>query len=152
MSDKSKTGDEDEGSRGFQVRDRRRFNEAGDAREDVDSVTTQAETKGHAVASDDLGPRSAVPEPSAADDESLPPINFSTFVMSLSTQALLCLGDLPDPTDGEVRTDLSAARELIDILGMLKDKTTGNLDPSESSLLEKILFDLRMRYVRRARS
>lgn len=75
------------------------------------------------------------------------PINFSTFVLSLSTQALAHLGEIPDPIDNTTRVDLAAARQLIDILAMLQEKTAGNLDPSEAEFLEHALYDLRMRFV-----
>ncbi|MCC6849538.1 MAG: DUF1844 domain-containing protein [Deltaproteobacteria bacterium] len=73
-------------------------------------------------------------------------MNFTTFVISLSTQALMCLGEVPDPAAAR-GPDLSAAKELIDLLGILRDKTTGNLEAAEDQLLSSILYDLRMRYV-----
>ena len=79
-----------------------------------------------------------------------PEINFPTFVISLSTQALAHLGEIPDPTDGALRVELIGARQLIDILAMLKDKTRGNLDGDEAALLDHALYDLRMKYVERA--
>jgi hypothetical protein len=74
--------------------------------------------------------------------------NFSSFILGLSTQALMYLGEIPDPQDGKAHQDLSAAKQFIDILGILKEKTTGNLDRGETELLDHILFDLRMRYVK----
>lgn len=74
-------------------------------------------------------------------------INFSTFVLSLSTQALAHLGEIPDPIDNTTRADLVAARHFIDILAMLQEKTAGNLDRSEAEILEHALYDLRMRFV-----
>ncbi|MCI0530182.1 MAG: DUF1844 domain-containing protein [Nitrospira sp.] len=75
-------------------------------------------------------------------------MNFASFILSLSTQALMCLGEIPDPQDGKSHQDLSAAKQFIDILGLLQEKTAGNLDKSETQLLDHILFDLRMRYVK----
>jgi hypothetical protein len=75
------------------------------------------------------------------------PVTFSTFVLGLSTQALLHLGEIPNPVTRKLETDLDAARQLIDILGMLAQKTRNNLEPGEQSLLESALYDLRMRYV-----
>jgi hypothetical protein len=75
-------------------------------------------------------------------------VNFSSFVLGLSTQALMCLGEIPDPQDGKPHQDLSAAKQFIDILGVLKEKTAGNLDKGETEFLDQILFDLRMRYVK----
>jgi hypothetical protein len=61
------------------------------------------------------------------------------------------LGEIPHPIDNQVAVDLAGAKELIDILGILKDKTQGNLDASESTLLEHMLYDLRIKYVEHAR-
>ena len=60
-------------------------------------------------------------------EESLPEINFSTFIISLSTQALMHLGEIRNPMSGEGETDVPVAKQMIDILGMLREKTRGNL-------------------------
>ena len=78
-------------------------------------------------------------------------ISFAAFLMSLSTEALVHLGEVADPSSGQQQRDLAMAQQLIDILGMLRDKTRGNLDHDEHSLLDAILFDLRMKYVEIAR-
>ena len=59
----------------------------------------------------------------------------------------MCLGEIPNPQDGKPYQDLPAARQLIDILGLLKHKTLGNLENNEVQLLDHILFDLRMKFV-----
>jgi len=122
--------------RGFQVKDRRRFSESGEACTDVPDE-----------------PRPAAPEAAPTEpprDESSPadePVTFSTFVLGLSTQALLHLGEIPNPLTRAVERDLVAAKQVIDILAILREKTRNNLEPSEDSLLESMLYDLRMRYV-----
>ena len=78
-------------------------------------------------------------------------LTFVTFVMGLSTQALIHLGEIPEPHSGKFEGDLLAAEQLIDIIAMLQDKTRGNLDSEEAQLVETILFELRMKYVERAR-
>ena len=78
-------------------------------------------------------------------------ITFGTFLVSLSTQALMHLGDIPDPQSGRPEQDLVGAQQLIDIIGMLEQKTRGNLDRDEAQLIEAILYELRMKYVERAR-
>ena len=86
----------------------------------------------------------------AADEtsaEALPEINFSTFIISLSTQALMHLGEIANPISEKVEIDVPVAKQMIDILAMLKDKSRGNLNASEDRLMEDILFDLRMKYV-----
>jgi len=75
------------------------------------------------------------------------PVTFSTFVLGLSTQALVHLGEIADPATSQTSTDLVAAKHVIDILGMLEAKTRGNLDEAEHGLVESMLYDLRMRYV-----
>jgi hypothetical protein len=82
-----------------------------------------------------------------AEEETLPKIDFSTFVLSLSHSALMHLGQAPHPETGGVEKSLPLARQTIDLLGMLEEKTKGNLAGDEERLLTQILFDLRMRYV-----
>ncbi len=73
--------------------------------------------------------------------------DFSFLLSSLSMQAMMALGELTPPGMNEPQADLEQARTLIDLLGVLEEKTRGNLTPEESSLLENILYELRMRYV-----
>src|ERR671913_332555 len=82
-----------------------------------------------------------------AQESPLPEINFSTFVISLSTQALMHLGEMENPLTGKVEPDVLVAKQMIDIIGMLREKTRGNLNAGEDRLIEDILFDLRMKYV-----
>ncbi|MBT8495996.1 MAG: DUF1844 domain-containing protein [Deltaproteobacteria bacterium] len=77
----------------------------------------------------------------------LAPIDFSTFIMSLASSAMVNLGKIEAP-DGETPpADLQAAKQIIDILGILEDKTKGNLSDSEGKLLTSLLYDLRVQYV-----
>jgi hypothetical protein len=78
-------------------------------------------------------------------------ITFGTFLVGLSTQALMHLGDIPDPQTGRPEQDLVGAQQLIDIIGMLDQKTRGNLDNEEAQLIKAILYELRMKYVDRAK-
>jgi len=82
-----------------------------------------------------------------ADDDALPGVDFSTFVLSLSHSALMHLGQVPHPETGSVERTLPLARQTVDLLAMLEEKTKGNLSGDEERLLTQILFDLRMRYV-----
>ncbi len=74
-------------------------------------------------------------------------INFSTFVLSLTSSAFYYLGDVPDPTTGQVMENLPAVKQTIDILIMLKEKTQNNLDAEESKLIEQLIYELQMKYV-----
>jgi hypothetical protein len=137
-------GEKGEG-KGFKVADRRRFSpETGEPREG----TTPAEAPA-GTAEPGAGEIGGAAQRRSENETSaqLPEINFSTFVISLSTQALMHLGEIADPTSGKVESDFPVAKQMIDIIGVLKDKTRGNLDPGEQQLLEDILYDLRMRYV-----
>ena len=78
-----------------------------------------------------------------------PPIDFNTFVLSLSTSALMHLGEGAEA--GSEVVNLAMARQTIDLLGLLETKTRGNLSGEEERLLTQVLFDLRMRYVERAK-
>jgi hypothetical protein len=80
----------------------------------------------------------------------LPEVSLATFVFSLSSSALVHLGEIPDPDTEQVRVDLPLAKQIIDTLGMLQDKTRGNLEPDEESLMKSVLYDLRMRYVQKS--
>ena len=81
------------------------------------------------------------------------PLDFSTFLLSLGTSALVQLGEAPDPTTGlPHQTDLAGARQTIDLLGLLESKTRGNLTESEDNLLRNLLRDLRVHYVAKSES
>jgi len=79
------------------------------------------------------------------DADDLPPIDFSTFVVSLRTSAMLHLTGGHD--DADPKDDLAFARQEIDLLGILEEKTRGNLTGEEERLLSQILFDLRTHYI-----
>ena len=124
--------------RGFEVKDRRRFSDTGDARADAPEAPSEPPPP----------PAAAEEAPRAAElDE---PVTFSTFVLGLSTQALFLLGEIPNPETRVVERDLDGAKQVIDILGILREKTRNNLEPGEESMLDSILYDLRMRYVQLA--
>jgi hypothetical protein len=135
--------EEEKASRGFKVQDRRRFvddaapdtaaSEAPRPPEPQPAEPPHADADHHHHAHADAG------EPHAE-------INFTTFVMGLTTQALMHLGEIADPEHPQ-SPDLGAAKQMIDLLGVLRDKTKGNLDSAEEQLLATMLYDLRMRYV-----
>jgi len=80
----------------------------------------------------------------------LPEIDFTSFIFSLSTSALIQLGEIQDPFTKELAKNLPLAKQTIDLIGMLEEKTRGNLTPQEEKVVETILYDLRMRYVKAA--
>ena len=143
--------DETEAPKGFKVSDRRRFTEEGEAREEQDT-DTRTEAAGEA-------PPDPAPEPTpeftgeAGDaHEELPSINFPTFIISLSTQALMHLGEIGNPVTGKVEKDVAVAKQTIDIIGMLSEKSKGNLDENEEQLVREVLYNLRMKYVEAVRT
>lgn len=73
--------------------------------------------------------------------------SFSGLVLMLGTTALVHLGAAPDPGSGEAKVNLDQAKQVLDLLDVLKDKTAGNLTAAEARLLDDLLFDLRMRYL-----
>jgi hypothetical protein len=81
----------------------------------------------------------------------LPPASFAHFLLSLSTQAMIALGDIENPVTGKTERDLEQARFTIDLLEILQEKTEGNRTDEESRTLETLLYDLRMRYVAASR-
>ena len=77
-----------------------------------------------------------------------PALSFTAFVLSLASTAAIHFGDLPDPASGErAPLNLAGAAQMIDILALLDQKTRGNLTPEERTMLEQILYELRLRFV-----
>ncbi len=150
---------EEEKSKGFKVDDRRRFSAEGELkpqhRDDAEAADKPAASPAgaSAAASQTAQTQGAGTSAAAASMHREPTaeISFETFVVGLSTQALVHLGEIPDPQNLQADQDLPAAQQLIDIIGMLKEKTRGNLGQQEQSLLDAILFELRMKYVERKR-
>ena len=114
---------------GFTVKDKRTFDSEGKVREELKKAKTQG--------AKEEGKRS-VP---------LPEVNFSSFLLSLSSSTLLHLGEVADPQSGEKKKDLALAKQSIDIISLLRDKTKNNLTQEEEKLLDHLLYDLRMRFV-----
>ncbi len=83
------------------------------------------------------------------EDQDAPTIDFAAFVLSLATTTALHFGDIPDPGTGRrPEPNLDAARQMIEIIGMLQEKTKGNLLEPEAQLIDDLLYELRMRYVK----
>lgn len=147
---------ENENDKGFVVRDRRRF--AGDGSpQDPPAAASEEEgppppgasrAAADAVRGGPKGPEPAEPLGGHAD---APAIDFTTFVFSLGSSALIHLGDAPDPDSGAVGKNLALAKETIDLLSMLQGKTRGNLSAEEDRFLASLLYDLRLRFIEAAR-
>ena len=74
-------------------------------------------------------------------------VDFSTFIMSLTSSAFYHLGDMPDPSTGKKEVNLPAVQQTIDMLIMLREKTKGNLKEDEKKLLEQLVYELQVKYV-----
>ena len=138
--------------KGFVVRDKRAFDDRGDPREEEKEEKQEGRTARETGAEE--GPReerAEQPEKAAGETQGggpLPEVNFSTLIMSLSSSALFHLGEIPDPQTGKKAKDLPLAKHTIDTIGMLAEKTRGNLTEEEQKFLDTMLADLRLRYVK----
>ncbi|MBM4306624.1 MAG: DUF1844 domain-containing protein [Deltaproteobacteria bacterium] len=124
----------EEQEKSFTVRDKR-FT----AKKEEEKVSSKEEGREEPIKEDVLGEEGPLPE-----------INFVSFVFSISTSALIQLGEIEDPFTQKKSKNLPAAKQTIDLIGMLREKTKGNLTSEEDKFLEQVLFDLRMRYVNAA--
>ncbi len=84
----------------------------------------------------------------AAQKAAGPEITFSSLVFSLSSTAFMHLGAIPDPNSGKQEKNLPLAKQAIDLLGVLREKTRNNLDQEEENLFEHLLYDLRLAYIK----
>ena len=154
--------EEEQPSRGFKVEDRRRFVDdadrapADERKADPEPAATpplsgSEQPQGHAHHDHehhdhDHGHHDHAHHDHEHHEHAHQEINFTTFVMGLTTQALMHLGEISEPGQPQM-ADLPAAKQMIDLLGILRDKTKGNLDAAEEQLLASMLYDLRLRYV-----
>jgi hypothetical protein len=81
-----------------------------------------------------------------------PEPDFNFFITTLALQASIALGQVPNPATNKTEEDLTQAKFLIDTLGMLKDKTKGNLNQDETNLLDNLLYELRMKYIEKSKT
>ena len=122
---------------GFTIKDRRTFDTEGQVKEEASKEAKKEAKKDEKVE-----------EKEEKEFTPLPEVNFSSFLLSLSSSILLHLGEISDPQSGEKRKDLALAKQTIDIITLLKEKTEGNLTEEEQNLLKHLLYDLRMRFVK----
>ncbi len=157
--------DENEEELTLKVVDRRKFNADGSVKEGVelDAAPVKAAApppeaeKPRAEAPESMG---SSPEPDDAylseDEEEVPgaddPASFVNFLSTLATNAAASLGAVPHPATGKRSVDLDTGKYWLDVLGMIREKTKGNLHSQETRLLEGLLADLRMQYVTMVRA
>ncbi|MBM4294857.1 MAG: DUF1844 domain-containing protein [Deltaproteobacteria bacterium] len=129
--------------KGYTVKDRR-FHQLS---EEEEARVLEEEAAKQAAQEAEVGP-----PPGAEVDEDilLPQITFSSFLFSLGSSAFIHLGALPNPDTGEFNKSLPLAKQTIDLLGMLREKTRGNLTADEEDMFDHLLYDLRMQYIKEA--
>lgn len=118
---------------GFVVRDRR--GSAGGESAPAKTSTAKEATSSTAASAESSHAASA------------PPVTFSSFVISLGSSSLMLMGEQLDPQQSPMPVNLPQAKEIIDLLSVLEDKTKGNLTPDEQTVLRDMLYALRMKYV-----
>lgn len=142
--------DEKDTDKGFRVEDRR--TSSGGSREKSDEETAAEDTAAGA-APDDSASDTTEEEVREERDESppgggqMPRVDFSTFVFSLFSSALIQLGEMDDPISGKKEQNLDAAKQTIDILNVIKDKTEGNLTEEEGKFLENASAELKWKFL-----
>jgi hypothetical protein len=139
-----------DGDGGFKVDDRRKFTEDGQLRDSVEEAFAGAGSPSGADQGREKVAESTSPPVVGQDSQDFK-MDFRTVVLSLATTALLQMGLAPNPENRKVEKDLPAARQTIEILDVLKEKTQGNLNPEETRLLDQCLHDLKMSFVQNSR-
>jgi len=136
--------DEKGEEKGFVIKDKRIFSpkEQEIKREDKDKEPEEEPVK------EEVKAQEAASAKKQEAETQLPEINFPTFIISLNASALVNLGAIEDPASGKKVKDLPIAKQTIDILSMLEEKTRGNLTEEEEQILKNILYDLRIIYVK----
>ena len=125
--------------KGFIVKDRRSLDEKGELKgEKREEETKEKEGKEEEAQKEDF------------QGAPLPEVNFNSLIFSLSSSALLHFGEIADPHTGEKKKDIALAKHSIDTIGMLKEKTKGNLTDEETKIIDSVLTDLRWLYVKSA--
>ncbi len=126
--------------KGFKVKDRRKILQEGEEQKKTEKAAPEKEEapKGAQEPKEQTGKPESPP---------LPEINFSTFILSLSTSALMHLGEIPNPETNQIDKNLPLAKQTIDLIDMLKKKTEGNREQDEDNLITNLLYDLKLKYV-----
>jgi hypothetical protein len=131
--------------KGFTIKDRRFFQQSEEEKERLREESRQQEVAREAYETE---ANKAAGTESPQAEGPLPEITFASFLMSLGTSVFFHLGDLPHPETGVAEKNLPLAKQTIDILGLLREKTRNNLTPEEENIFDHLLYDLRMRYVK----
>jgi len=125
----------------FKITDRRR-------RQDADEVPRPAASVSEPPPRIQSSAEPSAPASAAADPTSPLDRSLAGLFMMLASSAVMALGDAPDPVTGQRQMDLAQAADAIDLLVLLREKTEGNRSGEESQILEELIYDLQLRYVR----
>ena len=153
----------------LKVTDKRIFTAEGDIREEfrndihpADPATIVApppeaaaqppEARPEAKAAPKSKPAEPKDKRTIADRAGSPETPFANFIEPLIAQAYMSLGMLRNPYQPQAKLDPGAARQMIDILNLLQEKTAGNLTPEEEDFLTTHLGELKLAYVQRTKS
>jgi len=136
---------------GFIIRDQRKFTQEGEKKEkESDARAQKSESRQEESTGPSVGQKKIRDEKAPqreVNDIPLPEVDFANFIFSLIHSAMLAMGSLPDPTTGKTEKHFPMAKHVIDTIGMLQQKTQGNLTEEEQRLIDDSLYDLRLRYV-----
>lgn len=80
----------------------------------------------------------------------LPEVTFSTFILSLASSTLMHLGEVPNPETGKKEKNIILAKHSVDLLNMLEDKLINGLTPDEKKLLQDVLYEVKIKYVQQS--
>jgi hypothetical protein len=136
--------------KGYTVEDRRylHLNEAEKAKVREQAAQGAAKAAAAEEAFEEAAQKAASTADKTEEQRLLPEITFPSFIFSLSSTAFASLGAIPHPETGKVEKNLPLAKQTIDLLGLLREKTRNNLTREEDNLFDHLLYDLRMAYVR----
>ncbi len=140
---------------GFKIKDRRLFTEEGDLKSetpDEEDSPQAAPPAAEPAASQPSSPSAGTPDHQSSSQGGVPPMDFSSFVLSLATTGMVHLGEIVDPAVGQKQENLDGAKQLIEILSLLKEKTEGNLSAEEAQLLEGLLHELRLGFLSKTKT
>lgn len=130
-------------SQGIKIVDKRRFNEDGEASSSSIEKADATQPIENQTAGNQPGAGQVEQQPSQQE------IDFASFLVGVYSQTLIYLGDIPNPETGLLAKNIDAARQNIDILSILQEKTKGNLSHDEDGLMNEILNNLRMIFIKK---
>ncbi|MBN1546108.1 MAG: DUF1844 domain-containing protein [Syntrophaceae bacterium] len=139
--------EEEKKGQGFVVRDKRHFDESGNVRPDEPGEAAESSTASDRKP-EESRPETGTSKEERSEEDTYPAVDFIGFILSLSTTAMYHFGDIPDPYTQKKEKNLAAAKQTIEILNIIYEKTRGNLDEQEKQILEEALYELRMRYIK----